>query len=201
MMNNELVLIILLIVLNKKADKKSLKSSQNKSSLDNNTNIPYTMEKISVMKKIGPYFPEDYHPIINKSIILAEKIIRTYGVIDFIQKQETNYIEQGITVKDNKERFAYISNVIHKEINRGNLKDMGILMESILNIEKYKNISSILIPILSDPQALDDPDKIFNLMEVFMEGKTEKEKEKIKEMAKILEIMKTLDSPKKDSSS
>ncbi len=201
MMNNELVLIILLMVLNKNRDKKSLELPDSRNIFDKNIDLPYTMEKIKIMKKIGPYFPEDFHPMLNKSIIIAEKIVKTYEVIEFMQEQETNYIQEVIPVKNNRERLSYISNIIQKELHKGNIKDIGVAMETILNIERYKKIFTALIPIMSDPDTINSPDKIFDLMEVFMDGKTEKEKAKMKEMVKMLEVMKTLNTPKKESSS
>src|SRR5699024_4108383 len=116
-------------------------------------------------------------------------------------EQEVDYIKDAIPMENNNERLSYISNTIHQELNRGNIKSIGPTMETILNIEKYKKISTTLLPILSEPDILENPDKLFSLMEVFMEGKTEEEKKKMREMAQMLEIIKNLDSPMEENSS
>ena len=160
-------------------------------------NIPYTEEKIRIMKKIGPYFSEDFLPIINKSIMATEKIIRLYEVMEFMQTPEIDYIQDAIPVKNNRERLSYIINTIQNEISREDIKNMGMAMEMILNIDKYKKMLITLSSIMSDPESLNDPTKMLGLIEPFMEGKDEKEKEKLKDMAKMLEVMKNLDTSKK----
>ena len=204
-MDNGLVLFLLLFLLNQKNESKKLNipTDKGKNILNTSThqtislNIPYTEEKIRIMKKIGPYFSEDFLPIINKSIMATEKIIRLYEVMEFIQTPEIDYIQNIIPVKNNRERLSYIINTIQNEISREDIKNMGMAMEMILNIDKYKKMLITLSSIMSDPESLNDPTKMLGLIEPFMEGKDEKEKEKLKDMAKMLEVMKNLDTSKK----
>ena len=204
-MDNGLVLFLLLFLLNQKNESKKLNipTDKGKNILNTSThqtislNIPYTEEKIRIMKKIGPYFSEDFLPIINKSIMATEKIIRLYEVMEFIQTPEIDYIQNIIPVKNNRERLSYIINTIQNEISREDIKNMGMAMEMILNIDKYKKMLTTLSSIMSDPESLNDPTKMLGLIEPFMEGKDEKEKEKLKDMAKMLEVMKNLDTSKK----
>ena len=204
-MDNGFVLFLLLFLLNQKNESKKLNipTDKGKNILNTSThqtislNIPYTEEKIRIMKKIGPYFSEDFLPIINKSIMATEKIIRLYEVMEFIQTPEIDYIQNIIPVKNNRERLSYIINTIQNEISREDIKNMGMAMEMILNIDKYKKMLTTLSSIMSDPESLNDPTKMLGLIEPFMEGKDEKEKEKLKDMAKMLEVMKNLDTSKK----
>lgn len=146
------------------------------------------------MKNIGPYFPEEFVPALNRSIIITEKIIKFYETIEFMQVSEAKYIKETIPVANNKERLSYIVNVIQKEVPKEETKNMGMALEMILNIDKYKKMFTILNSVISNPDSLNDPSKIFNLIEPFMQDKDEKEK--LKDMTKMLEIIKTLDTSK-----
>ena len=159
-----------------------------------NLNVPYTTQKIKIMKNIGPYFPEEFLPILNKAIVITEKVIKLYETIKFIQISEITYIEETIPVANNKERLSYIVNTIQKEIPKEETQNMGMALEMILNIDKYKKMFTILNSVISNPDIFNDPSKIFNLIGPFMQGKDDKEK--LKDMTKMLEIIKTLDTPK-----
>ena len=208
-METGLVLILLLFVLNKKNENRTLDIPMDKGDnildtrLDTSVNktislnIPYTAEKVRIMKKIGPYFPEEFLPVLNKSLTITEKIITLYETMEFMQVSEANYVKEVIPVENSKERLSYIINTIQKEIPKEEIKNMGMAMGMILNIDKYKKMLTVLNSIMSDPESLNDPTKMLSLIEPFMQGKDEKEKEKLKDMAKMLEIMKTLDTPKK----
>lgn len=208
-MKAELVLILLLFFFNKKnqSKKSNIPIDKDNNILDTkldtsidktiNLNVPYTLEKIRIMKKIGSYFPEEFVPILNKSLIITEKIITLYETVEFMQVSEANYIKKTIPVKNSKERLSYIINTIQKEMPKEEIKNMGMAMEMILNMDKYKKMLTILNSVMSDPESLNDPTKMLNLIEPFIQDKDEKEKEKLKDMAKMLEIMKTLDTSKK----
>ena len=208
-MDNGLILLLLLLLLNKNKENKtfhipidkkendleikSIPSSNKSFSL----NVPYTLDKIKIAKKIGPYFPEEFVPALNKSLILTEKIIKLYEVMEFMQVDKVKYIENVITVENNKERLNYIVNTIQKEVKKEEIKSTGTIIEMILNIDKYSKMITVLNSVMSDPDSLNDPTKLLSLAEPFMQGRDEKEKEKLKDMAKMLEIMKTLDTTKK----
>ena len=128
------------------------------------------------MKKIGSYFPPEYITPINKSIIITEKILKGYETLDFIENSEINYIESSIPIKDNKERFNYIINTIKNEVSNEEIKNMGMFLDIIVNMDKYKTMFTMLNSLMSDPDSLNDPNKIFQIMEPLIEGKTEEEK-------------------------
>lgn len=203
-MDGGIMLILLLLVLNKKREEKisTISNKQVNELMNPNSftlNIPYTRDKIKIMKKIGPYFPQEYISPINKSITITEKIIKLFEAVDFMETPQINYIEPELSVANNKERISYIMNTIKNEVSKEEIKDMGLVLDIILNMDKYKNLFTILNSIITDPNSLNEPNKIIKLIEPLMEGKDEKEKEKMKEMMKMLEIMKTLDIGKKDS--
>ncbi|HSH36417.1 hypothetical protein [Schnuerera sp.] len=161
--------------------------------------IPYTMEKIQILKKIGPYFPEEILPSINKALMITEKLISLHQTMEFLQTSETNYIQETIPVENNQERLSYIAQTIKKEFPKEEIDKTGTVVEMILTMDKFNKLFLILNSIMTNPDSLKDPSNIINLMEPLMDDKDEKEKKKIKDMTKMLEIMKTLDTPKKST--
>lgn len=194
-MYNGLVFILMLtIFINRKKDTVNLWENKfTKMDLD----IPYTIEKIQIMKKIGPYFPEEILPSVNKALMITEKLIKFYEAMEFIQISGVNYIQNTIPVENNQERLSYIANTIKREFSKEEINRMGAAIETILTMDKFNKLFQILNSILTNPDHLSDPASIINFMEPLMEGKGEKEKKQLRDMTKMLEIMKTLDSPKK----
>lgn len=160
-------------------------------------NIPYTKEKINILKNIGIYFPEELIPLLNKSIFITEKIIKLFETMEFINISNISYIDKPIPVENNKERLSYIINTIQKEFPKENTQNIGTILDIIINMDKYKAIFSSLNTITSNPDNLKDPNQILHLLEPLLEGVDEKEKDKIREMAKILGLMNNLENTKK----
>lgn len=194
-MYNGLVFILMLtIFINRKEDTTNLWDNKFKRM---DLNIPYTMEKIQIMKKIGPYFPKEILPSVNKALMITEKLIKFYEAMKFIQISEMSYIQDTIPVENNQERLSYIANTIKREFSKEEIEGMGTAVEIILSMDKFNKLLQILNSILTNPDHINDPTSIINLVEPLMEGKGEKEKKQLKDMTKMLEIMKTLDSSKK----
>ncbi len=160
-------------------------------------NIPYTKEKINILKNIGIYFPEELIPLLNKSIFITEKIIKLFEITEFINISNISYIDKPIPVENNKERLNYIINTIQKEFPKEHTQNIGTILDIIINMDKYKAIFSSLNTITSNPDNLKDPNKILDLLETLLEDIDEKEKNKIREMVKILELMNNLENTKK----
>jgi len=203
-MDSRMILVLLyILILNKKAKEKTLDAKEELIVVEKDLaeteknqftlNIPHTKKKIEIMKKVGPYFPPEYISPINKSIIITEKILKGYETLNFIENSQINYIKSSIPIKNNKERISYIINTIKNEVSKEEIKDMGMLFDIIINMDKYKTMFTMLNSFMSDPDSLNDPNKIFQIMEPLIEGKSEEEKKKMKEMMKMLEVMKTLD--------
>ena len=75
---------------------------------------------------------------------------------------------------------------------------MGTVLNLILNIDKYKKMLNAYNSLMNNKNPLSDTNSIISLMETFMEGSSEKDKEKIKEMSKMMDILKMLDTPNKE---
>ncbi|NMA86836.1 MAG: hypothetical protein GX968_05885 [Tissierellia bacterium] len=201
-MDNSLLLILLLFIISKKKDEKVLEIEEklpvmekNKIILKNNQilNISRTKDKINIMKKIGPYFPEEYINPINKALSITEQIVVLHTAMEFIGEPKTNYIQASMSIADNRERIGHIMNTIKNEVSKEEIKDMGLILDIIFNMDKYKSLINMLSTFMSDPNSLNEPEKILELVGTFMDGKSEEEKKKIREMMKMLEVLKTMD--------
>lgn len=190
------LLLILLLVINRNKDKEIFGLKQ----IHDNTrvlNLPYTKEKIRIVKKIGPYFPEEFLPYLNNALVITEKFVQVYETLEFIQYTKGDYIKDSVPVENNKERLSYIINTIQREVSTEEVRNMGMAIEMILNIDKYKKMFTTLASVMANPEGLNNPSSILSIMEPFMDGKDEMEKKKLKDMANMFELMKTLDKPKK----
>lgn len=195
-MNSGIILFLMTTLINNDQRKPLTHLNYNRALIDVDTS--YAMEKIRVIKKIGPYFPEEYIPIINKAIIIVEKIIKMHETLEFMQAKESNYIEKVLPVKNNQERISYIANTIKKDFPEEDIKKMGSTIETILKVDKYNKLFSTLNTLLSNLDNLNDTDNLIKLMKPFMHDKDGKELSKIKDMSKMFEILQTLDSPIKE---
>ena len=196
-MNIGLVLLLALTTFKNKDTKEIKLLNNNFKTID--LNLPYTMEKINIMKKIGPYFPKEFIPSINKALMFSEKFIKLYETMEFMKFSEANYIQNTVSVENNQQRLSYIAETIKKESSKEKIDQMGGAIGMVLTMDRFNKLFQILESIMTNPDNLNDPSNIVKLMEPFMEGKDEKEKKQLMDMTKMIEIIKTLDTPKKST--
>lgn len=195
-MDNKLLAFFIFYVLNNTRTKKL--NTRNTFSLNlNNIDTEYTTEKIRILKEIGPYFPEELIPVLNKSLLITEKIIKTHETMNFIKNNKPFKKINLIKVENNKERFNYIISTLKREIPEEKINSIGYPFNLILNYDRYKYMFNLFSSIVSNPEKLDNPKELISLIEPMMEGKDEKEKKKIKEMLQMAEIMMSLESSNK----
>ncbi len=159
----------------------------------------YTLEKIKILKKVGVYFPEDYIPLINKSILFTERLIKVNELVDFMQNDEYQYINESIPVDNNKDRLNKIVNTIQKEVPSPEVTSLGTVMDLIINMDNYKKMFSILSSVMNNQDGLKDPTQLISMVAPILGGDNQKNSDKLKEMNKMMEIMKILNTPKQES--
>lgn len=190
--NKAIIFIFLILYSNKKKKITNSSSKSNSLKLD----IETTNEKIRFIKKIAPYFPKEHLPSINKAIIITEKILKIHEAVDFVYDSKNHTMIEHIPVENSKERLSYIANTIQKDFTEENIKKLGSGADLILKIDKYNTMMDIFNLIVSDPDSLNNPNKMLKLIEPFFKGKDENEIKKFKEMSKLMNILKALDNPK-----
>ena len=199
-MDNIFLIILLFLMTRENQDK----HESNISNLENfissmEVDNKYTLEKVNIVKKVGQYFPEDYIPIINKSISFTEKFIKMNEVMDFIKEDDKIYISEYISVDNNKERISKVISTIQNESPNSGLSKTGTVIDLIINMDKYKKMFGVLNTIMSNPDSLNDPSQLLDLAAPLLVGSNPENNEKIKEMSKMLEIVKLINSPKKET--
>lgn len=156
----------------------------------------YTSEKIKLLKKIGPYFPEEYIPTINRAILFTEKIIKINELVNFMKYDEYQYIMEPIPLKDNRERINKILNIVQREFSKNQTNNLGMIIDLIINMDKYKNLVSMMNSIKSNEESLKDPSQLINILGPMLGIDVNKDKEKLKDINKMMEIIKVLNSKK-----
>lgn len=192
---NSLVLLLLLFMIRENKNKSLLPPMNKELTLD--IDIKQTREKVKLLKKIGPYFPEAYLNSLNRAIGITEKVVKFYEVYEHMRISEFNYVEKIIPVENSKERIKYIANAIEKEFSKDQIKAMGKTVDMILKIDKLNRMINMMSLIMENPVDLNDKEGLLRIMDQFSQGKSEEEKKRIKDMMKMLDIIKALDSSKK----
>lgn len=194
-MNNAILLLMPFLMMRGKGRRPlSLPSVNMAFDLD----VRHTKEKIKMIRKIGPYFPEEYIPSINKALIITEKILKLYEAIEFLQEKDSLYIKEAVPVKSHQERLSYIANTLQKDFSREEIDRLGSIADIILQADRFNKMAHMLNHLTSNPDMLKDPNSIFKVLEPLLQGKDEKEMKKMKDMVKMMDIMKALDKPKKE---
>ena len=190
-MNDEFLIIILFILLGKGSDNKFGVSTME---LDND----HTISKVKILKEVGPYLPEDYLPLINRSISFTEKFIKINEVSSLLQNKEIVYVSNHIPIKS-EERMKKIMSIIHKESINLKMGQMSQILDLILNMDKYQKMFGAFNMLMSNPNSLNDPSQLINLISPLMGSGSEENISKFKEISKMMELMKLLDTPKKEA--
>lgn len=193
-MNNGILLLMLLFFVKNKSKYSLLPITSNNIM---NIDVKHTVEKIRLIKKIGPHLPEEYLPSINKAIMITERFIKLYEALELIQTKEADYIVKSTPIDNNQERLSYIANTIQREFSEDEIKKLGKTVDMILKLDKYHKMMNMLNTVMANPEGLNDKNNLIKLMEPLMKGKDEKEIKKLKDMYKMIDILKAIDSPKK----
>ena len=148
--DNKALIILLFILMGRKADKQSYGLNSLGSFLkDIEVDPDYTVEKVNIAKKIGPYFPEGYIPNMNKSIAITEKFIKINELLDFMKEDEHRYISEHIPIDNNKDRISKIISTIQNEAPKSGINRVGTVVDLIINMDKYQKMLGLLTSIMN----------------------------------------------------
>ncbi len=160
----------------------------------NNVEIDYkyTKEKIKIAKKIRPYVPNNYTSVYDKSLIMTEKLTKIIEVSDYVNTLELAEIKPVDLPP--MERLQHIVNIVQDEAKSSKVENLGMVLDLLVNMDNYKKMFGLFTNVMKDKNSLNDPSTLVKLLDTFMDGKSEKDKEKIKDMSKMLEVFKMLDN-------
>lgn len=179
---NIIIVLIIFSLLNKKNS--SINFNNN---LVDSLDLEKTNDKIEIMRKVAPYFPEEYIPTINKALLLTTKIITLYEATNFIQTGKPFKSVKYKEVENNKERLNYIITTLKKEVPNENVKSLITTLEMIINIDKYKDMIIVFNNIMSDSEKTKDIDQLISLIEPFVDNINDDQKEQLYNIARILQ--------------
>ncbi|TJX13858.1 hypothetical protein E9840_07795 [Tissierella creatinini] len=197
-MDTPLLLLILLLVQNENLDifnqpLHSLNEYLNTIEI----NPEYTQTKLKIARKIYPLLPSEYAYPMRKSVSIVEKTMHVIETADYLKTFDTESITP-LEIKP-RERIQKITSLVQDEVRSSKVKNLGMVLDLIVNMDRYKKILSTYTQISRNKNILSDKESLLSLMETFMEGSSEKEKEGLKDINKMLDIMKLLNTPKKES--
>lgn len=158
----------------------------------------YTKEKIKIISKVGPYFPEKYIDLINQSMLHAERIIKVNELLESLNENNKSYIDEIIPVNSTKDRVNKIVKTVQNETSNTKNKEMGMVMDLVVNMDKYKKMFTALNTLMNSDNPMEHPDKLINMLLPIL-GEDEKNQDKIKEMTKMMEIVKALNISNKET--
>lgn len=154
----------------------------------------YSLEKIRLAKKICPLLPSQHTEKVTKSIQLCEKIIRLVEVNDIL-KTDMSFQVKPLDL-DPKERAQKIVATIQTEVDNTNIDNLGLVLDLVVNMDKYKKMFSTFSSLMSTDKSnttVSSKNKVNSLMNALMENSSEEEKEKMKSMTKIFDLMNNID--------
>lgn len=122
--------------------------------------------------------------------------MRINELANFMKYSEYQYIDETIPIKDNKERISKIINIVQREFSKADSNNIGMIMDLIVNLDKYKNLIATMNSLNLNEENLKDPARIINMLGPLLGIDLNKDKEKLKDINKMMEIVKMLNSKK-----
>lgn len=195
---NEKTLLILLLLLTKNKNSKLQTNTKFVKDYVNSLEVDpiYTLEKIHIAENISPYIPEEFSSSFDKAIMISKSLIKIKELREF-SNMETLQSQQSVDFSNNTERLKKIISVVQNETSKDNIKNMGIVMDLILNMDKYKKMYSVLNNFIKNIENSNGIEDVLKIASPLLKNNSSDNKED-KSMKKILDIVKLLNSTKTD---
>lgn len=192
-MNAPILILIIYLLSDRNKDKDKDNQSDSLYMIKNYINTieidrNYTYEKIRLAKKIAPLLPAEHYPPALKSISAAERLIKVMELSEFM-KEESIPVSTPMNM-DSKERIQRIISTVQEENNNPEVKNFGIVLDLIINMDKYKKALSAFHSLKANSGSSLDGNSIKDLMDVFMADSKDKDSGKINDMIKMFDILK-----------
>ena len=190
--------IILLLILLSTANKEKSKGLVNINEYINNIEIDsqYTEDKIHLARKLAPLMPSEYIEPINRSINITENLIKIMELKDYMDSANSYVYTAHVPIEDNRERMTKILSVLQEEIPKSNSKNLGSLLELIVNIDKYKKMFDLFNVFMKSQNTNKNTDSLAKLVGPMMKDKSSFEGEGSLDIEKIMNIISILNKPK-----
>ncbi|MTI68830.1 MAG: hypothetical protein FH751_01065 [Firmicutes bacterium] len=157
-------------------------------------NIRSIQNKVEIVKKVGPYLPEQVVSTINTYMPMYEKISSIIGLMEILNSNKSFTPIKPVTNLNQNDKMNKIFTLVKDELPNDTLKSVKPLLDIVTNIDKYKVILDLLA-------SFNDPNKksfnMENLIDVIvplMGGADNKNAEKMQDMVKMMELVNILNS-------
>lgn len=152
-------------------------------------------KKIHILKKVGPYLPEQIVGILNIFIVNLEKINRIMGLFEFVTIGKTFEPITPVTNITPKERINKIFQSLQEEIPDDKLPTIKPMLDLMVNIDKFKPIISTLSKISSaNDKSEIKIDDMIELIKPMLGDEEAKNIDKMKDMFQMMELLNVLNS-------
>ncbi|WP_069649167.1 hypothetical protein [Caloranaerobacter ferrireducens] len=189
-LNNKLLLFAALIFVPRLINQGFSLQNLLKTSILNNLD-----KKIYILKKVGPYLPEQIVGTLNIFIINLEKINRIMGLYEFITKGKTFEPITPVTNITPKERINKIFLSLQEEIPDDKLPTIKPMLDLMVNIDKFKPIISTLSKITSaNDKSEIKIDDMIDIIKPMLGDEEAKNIDKMKDMFQMMELLNVLNS-------
>ncbi|KGG80805.1 hypothetical protein Y919_04240 [Caloranaerobacter azorensis H53214] len=189
-LNNKLLLFAALIFMPKLINQKFSLQNLSKIYMFNNLD-----KKIHILKKIGPYLPEQMIGTLNIFIVNLEKINKIIGLYEFITIGKTFEPITPVTNITSKERINKIFQSLQEEIPDDKLLSIKPMLDLMMNIDKFKPIISTLTKISSaNDKSEINIDDMIDLIKPMLGDEEAKNIDKMKDMLQMMELLSVLNS-------
>lgn len=198
--NNMMMLLLLLYMTDRGKTENQMLHNVKNFIQDIEVDLDYTYEKIRAFKKIAPLISKEYNQPFVKSIMITETLAKLFEIKSSFNHNNNMLQVNPIPIEDGKERIIKIINTIQEEIPRSKAKNMGMVMDLIINMEEYKKMFQILNAFMQNKDNMNEPEKMIKLVSQLPRGKGgkgEKGNTSPKDMEQIFNIIKVLNSSEK----
>lgn len=196
-MNNQMILLLFLYMMDKTNSENQIVHNLKNYISGIEIDLEYTQEKIQAFKKVAPLISTEYNQPFIKSIIITENVIKLLELKSSFN-QSNHMIQSNIVpIEDKKERMSKIITTLQEEMPKSKIKNMGMIMDLVVNMDEYKKMFELLNTFMSNKDSMNDPENMIKLMSQFTKGKGQKGKTNPKDMEQILNIIKVLNAPEK----
>lgn len=198
-MNEKVILLLLLVFNNNKTEISQPDLAPIKDYLGSlEVDKSYSLEKIHIAENISPFIPEEFSTSYNKAIMISKWIVKIEELKAF-KDEGPIQTKEVIHFDNNAERIKKIVSVLQNETSKDSIKNMGIVMDLILNMEKYKKMYSLLNTFMQNKDSTNSIEDILKIASPLLGNRSSTDKNKDKSMEKMLDIVKLLNSKNIDS--
>ncbi|MTI65923.1 MAG: hypothetical protein FH753_04900 [Firmicutes bacterium] len=157
-------------------------------------NIRSIQNKVEIVKKVGPYLPEQVVSTINTYMPMYEKVSSIIGLMEILNSNKSFTPIKPVTNLNQNDKMNKIFTLVKDELPNDTLKSVKPLLDIVTNIDKYKVILDLLASFNDPNKKSFDMENLIDIIVPLMGGADNKNAEKMQDMVKMMELVNILNS-------